>query len=743
MVAEKDSHCEQTLMFTDIVGYSHLMGRNESLAIEMLSEYRNILLAHIESQNGVVVEFIGDAVFARFNTASSAIAAAIAIQQHLLAFNEMRDKKSPPLQTRIGLHKGEVVLRNNAVFGDSVNIAARLEPLAVADGICISQAVYDDVRLTLSAPAKRLGVQTLKNIQQKIRVYLIKPVGIGWRDHLHYFLCTLNKNIIGYRYPLTACLFLLIAAGFYFIPRWLVPGYAANYLEIADFRNLMNEKAGVDYFSAGITAAVRSQLADMRDVYIVDVKDGVNAPLRLEGSVQHLGEKIRISYRLFRRKGNAQIAGGKLDGTEQDIFILQDRLVGEIAQHLSQEFDLQNFRPAPLRLTNDVAAYDYYLQGLSFLSKPSSQENFDAAIQQFSQALIHDEKFVQAASGMCEAYRLKYEWTRLTDWIAKAERYCREALVLDADSAKTNAAVGAFYRDVGRHSEAIDYLQKAIKKEPDSVSSNIALARTWDLLQENKKAENIYADIIKRNPKNWEAYQGYGYFLVRHGRHREAIMNFHKVLEITPENIIAINNLGASHLFLGEFKSAINYFEQALQLSPSSTAFSNLGAAYYYLGDFDRSIKNYQKAIRLSPADASNLNDIADAYFFMEGKSAVADEYRRRVQVYAEEEVAKNPAGLSGYLYLAIAYAHFGRFDDARDLVAKATNIDPGYYFSDYVGLRIAVAEKNYAQILSGVKKLKSGGYSEKLILSDPYFKDLVSDDYLYGVLKTEVNLDK
>lgn len=110
MVAEHNLHCEQTLMFTDIVGYSRLMGRNESLAIAMLGDYRKILLAHIESQHGHLVEFIGDAAFARFNSASAATAAAIAIQQQLLAFNELRDKKLPRLQARIGLHKGEVNL---------------------------------------------------------------------------------------------------------------------------------------------------------------------------------------------------------------------------------------------------------------------------------------------------------------------------------------------------------------------------------------------------------------------------------------------------------------------------------------------------------------------------------------------------------------------------------------------------------------------------------------------------------
>jgi adenylate cyclase len=743
MVAEHNQHREQTLMFTDIVGYSRLMGRNESMAIDMLGDYRKILLSHIEQQGGQLVEFIGDAIFARFNSAASATAAAIAIQQHLQAFNEVRDKKLPPLQTRIGLHKGEVMLRDGAVFGDSVNIAARLEPLAVADGICISQTVYDEVRITLSSPAKRLGVQALKNIEQKIRVYLIKPSGIGWRDHLFYFLRGLNKKIHAYRYPLTACLLAVIVAGFYFIPRWLVPGYAANYVEIADFQNLMNEKGDADYFSAGITEAVRSQLADMRDVYIVDAKEGIHAPIRLEGSVQRLGDNLRIAYRLFRRKDNVQIAGGKLDGTYQDIFILQDRLVGEIARYLADEFDLQNFRPAPLRLTNDVAAYDYYLHGLEFLNKQSSQENFDSAIQEFSQALVHDNKFVLASSGLCDAYRLKYELTLLSIWIERAEKYCLESLSLDGDSAKSNAAVGSFYRNVGRYPDAINFLKKAIRKDVNNVSAAIALAKTYDLMQESAAAESIYIDLINREPKNWEVYQGYGYFLIQHARHKEAILNYKKVLDLTPDNVMAINNMGASYLFLGDFENAIPAFEKALALSPSSASFSNLGTAYYYLGFFNKAVEYYQKAIDLSPSDVSNLNDIADAYYFIDGKKDLSYDYRKRVKFYAEKEIADNASGVSGHLYLAMAYAHFGSFAEAKAALDKAVALDPGYYFSDYVGLRIAVAEKNYNDIVVESKKIKLNGYSEKLIVADPYFKVLETDERFYGVLKDEVNLNK
>ena len=730
MVAEHNQHCEQTLMFTDIVGYSRLMGRNEAMAIEMLGDYRKILLSHIEQQGGQLVEFIGDAIFARFNSAASATAAAIAIQQHLQAFNEVRDKKLPPLQTRIGLHKGEVMLRDGAVFGDSVNIAARLEPLAVADGICLSQTVYDDVRFSLSSPAKRLGVQALKNIEQKIRVYLIKPSGIGWRDHLYYFLRSLNKKIHAYRYPLTACLFALIVAGFYFIPRWLVPGYAANYVEIADFQNLMNDKADADYFSAGITAAVRSQLADMRDVYIVDAKEGIHAPIRLEGSVQRLGDNLRISYRLFRRKDNVQIAGGKLDGTYQDIFILQDRLVGEIARYLADEFDLQNFRPAPLRLTGDVTAYDYYMRGLEFLNKAPLHENADEAIKLFNTALVHDSSFALANTGLCNAYWKKYEITSSVVWLSDAEKYCLLALSQDERSAITYKAIGAVYRDTGQYEKAIYYLEAGWAIDNDLVSIGVVLGGIYDLIGDKNKAEKIFTDIVKKAPKNWESHDGYGYFLTKNGRYDEAIKSYKKVVELTPDSVFAYNNIGINYLYKNDFESAAKVFEKASYLEPSASLFVNTGSMFYFSRDFKKAIDMFLSAHRLEPRNYQWIVYLADAYKFLPDKKEMADEYFNAAMLLAQEDIDLNPKIPKSYQYLARCHVYFGQLSTAKELMRVSDQLDFGSTEALYAHLRIAVAESNESDIRKYVKKLLEVEYSDKLILADPDFSALKEEKY-------------
>jgi adenylate cyclase len=514
----------------------------------------------------------------------------------------------------------------------------------------------------------------------------------------------------------------LILAGVYFIPRWLVPGYTANYVEIADFKNLMDKSGDADYFSAGITAAVRSQLADMRDVYIVDPKEGVHAPVGLEGSVQRLGDNLRISYRLFRRKDNVQIAGGKLDGTYQDIFILQDRLVGEIARYLAEEFDLQNFRPAPLRLTGDVTAYDYYLQGLDFLRKPSFQDNLDSAIQRFNQSLVHDENFVLAYVGLCDTYRLKYEITRSVNWVEDAERFCLVALRQDNSSAKAYESIGTLYRELGKYEEAIKFLNISRDKVSDTASVLIALARTYDLMQDDAGSESLYGQAIKVDSKNWRVFQEYGYFLARKGRYSDAIMNFNAALELTPGNATTLSNIGAVYLYMGEFKKAAQALEKATQIEPQAVSFFNTGSMYYFYGDFEKAVYFYKEALRMQPNDLEFLVNIADAYKFIPGGKHISDSYYKKAQLQADLEISSKLGRISSYQFASLAYVHFGDFEKAKLMMSLADSMEPQNIVSHYVHLRISTLEGDDFSMRNYVEKLVSGGYSEKLILSDPYF---------------------
>ncbi len=714
-----------TLMFTDIVGYSRLMGRDQAQTIAMLEDYRRILVEQIDKHQGTVIEFIGDAVFARFDSAQSAVDAAIGIQKELFTFNHFRDKSLPRLQTRIGLHSGEVMTKGDAVFGDDVNIAARLEPIAVADGICISNAVYDEIQENLKEPLLKLGVQPLKNIETRIKAYLIRPLGITFKTRLHYANRKLNQKLGAYRYPIAAAVLLVIISLIYWVPRWLVPGYDANYVEIADFKNLMNAEGEVDYLSAGITEAVRSQLADVRDVYLVKTGEGILAPIMLEGSVQKVGDNLRIAYQLIRRKGNVQIAGGKLDGVYEDIFILQDRVTAEIAKYLAEEFGLPNFRPAKIDLTSDVLAYDYYMRGMRWLTMPSAQEAMDEAIKFFTTALVHDRSFPFAFMGLCRAYRTKYYLSQEINYFEQAEKNCSKAVALNGESTQILTAASALYIEKGDYNNALKILLSLNKDQYLDVEIVRLISRVYGLIGEYEKAEEIVQELIAQQPKNWHGYQILGLLYLRSKKYDSAIEQYKNVIDITPDNSVALSNIGSSYYFKGDIKKAANFFEKAVEVMPTSWGYLNSGVMFYYLSEFDKAEINFRRGLEISPGDFLIYLNLAEVQRLKQkNKDLYLETYSKSIDL-AEEKININKKDIVAHYVLVISSLYVGNVEASRQYLEDLEGIDSDDTDVLYAKLRFLIFEASYKNALGVIRQLLDQGHPLELIRIDPDLEEL------------------
>ncbi len=712
-----------SLMFADLVGYSSLMEQNEQQAIQLLETYRQIFVGNIENYDGVVVEFVGDAIFAYFEAPEAAVQACIRIQQALSDFN-VSSSFDAQLRARIGVHIGEVKVKDDALFGDDVNIAARLEPISVADGICISEPVYQAVK-NLDVPFKSLGRIKLKNIDQKINAYLIMPRSIGIQTHMHYLVRDLSQFVSSYKYVLTACFILFVVAGTYFVPRWLVPGYTANYVEIADFNNLMTEDGGVDYFSAGITDALRSQLADISELYILDADKGVRGAVRLEGSVQKVGDNLRIVYQLIRRKDKVQIAGGKLDGRYDDVFILQDRLVAEIAVYLANEFRLDQYRPATLALTDDVTAYDYYLRGNEFLKQPDSHENYDNALKAFSTAIVHDEEFALAYAGICRVYVGKYEFTRDLQWATKAEEYCLAAVAKETGVSIIYDSLAQLYRKTGRTDEAVNLLQKAIEIDPDDIGVKLSLAKVYQAQNRLDEAESILQKTLSENPYYWLAYKELAIFYLYASRFEEAIIVYKNLLDITPENASAFSNLGVAYMYLNDFKQAAKAFKNSVQLSPSSWGYSNTGVMYFFSGDFAEAAEHFTQAIRLAPEDFRWYVNLADAQRQVPGQEQLAINNYQKALSLAEAGLSINPNDVRLHQYMALCHLQIGQLDNAKEHLTKALELAPNDVEVLYTSLKYMVSIERFDDAFDTLTQLLALGYSRALIDADPDLKSL------------------
>ncbi|WP_026160438.1 tetratricopeptide repeat protein [Teredinibacter turnerae] len=713
-------HRHLTLMFTDIVGYSSLMGRDQVQTIAMLEDYRRILIEQIGKQQGSVIEFIGDAVFARFDTPQAGVTAAIEIQKALFSFNHFRDKSLPQLRTRIGLHCGEVATKNDAFFGDDVNIAARLEPIAIADGICVSDRVYQSIKGELREPCMALGVLPLKNIQSKVRGYLIRPLGITLSIRAHYLNRRFNEKLGAYRYAIAASVICLILLGIYFIPRWLVPGYDANYVEIADFKMLSTDGGTNEYLSSGISDAVRAQLADMKDVYVLKTGEGVEAPILLEGSVQRNGDNLRIAYQIKRKDGDVQIAGGKLDGKYNEIFILQDRLVGEIAKYLADEFDIPNFRPARLDTTSDVLAYEYYMRGMEFYNRPRTTSTTDEAIKYFSTALVHDPAYVDAEVALCRAYRSKYSEYKDVSWIETAEQHCQAALDLAPGNNNALAAMSSVYSRTGQYNRAIELLSELVARYPDNGSAARSLALA---LVKNKQIEDaieLMESTIARAPKDWKNYSILGRVYISMGQMELAINAYLKVLDITPKNSTVLQNLGSAYYFTGNLKKAREYFQKNAEISKTSGAYTNLGTLNYFLGDYKTASEQFALAVDLSPSQAINHLNYADSLRNTRKMGRFAKEHYETAIQLGEEVHKLDPTDVGNKITLVLSYLGVSNTEAAGRYLAEAAEYEPDTGDFLYAKLRYEIAINEFDQALLTLDALLASGYSTALLEHDP-----------------------
>ena len=229
-------------------------------------------------------------------------------------------------------------------------------------------------------------------------------------------------------------------------------------------------------------------------------------------------------------------------------------------------------------------------------------------------------------------------------------------------------------------------------------------------------------NTIKKFPKSWIAYDGYGYFLFRNGDYSEAIVNYKKILDITPENISALNNIAAMHLLKNEFDHAAFYLEKASRIEPDSAVFAIIGSMYYLSKKFSKAAFMYEKSLYLEPENYQWMVYLADAYKFIPEKEFLADLYFRDAIKFANKDIEDNPKIAKSYRYLALAKTYFGSFSEANEILEKADILDAKSIEALSCHLRVAIAQKDEKRIRRYVKKLLQSQYSDKLLLANPDF---------------------
>jgi adenylate cyclase len=564
------------IMFSDIAGYTAIMGRDEQAAMRALDAHRGTLRTLLPKFNGTLIGEIGDGTLSSFHSAIDAVNCAREVQA--------RVEDNPELRLRIGIHLGDVVFTNNTVIGDGVNVASRIHALAPPGGICISEHVYDEIRNKPGMRAKDLGKQRLKNVSRPIRVYALQAVGLD--------LPTGSK--LGKRVAMGAIVSgLIVAIVMAYVYRAQIlaalprggPAVAGGKVTLAvlPFANLSANKDD-EYFSDGMTDEIRGDLSKIEGLQVIartssfafkgqneDVKKIgrlLNVRNVLEGSVRKSADRVRIEVELIDATNGFTVWSDRYNEKMADVFQIQSEVAESLTQNLRVKLlpsvrDRINRRP-----TQNLEAYDLYLQGQYYLSR-YSEDGWNRAVEAFNRAIEKDPKFALAYVGLANAYGGASDFTMSPrDAVPKARAALERALALD-DS-------------LGEAHGVLAYI--------------VLYGYDWNWVG----AEREFKRALELDPSNAPVHTQYGDFLDRMGRFDEALEQEQRAQELDPLSVWTVLEIGWVYRDSRNYQRALDYFRQAIDRAPDlGFAYMSNGVTHESQGDVAAALRDFEKAAAL------------------------------------------------------------------------------------------------------------------------------------------------
>jgi adenylate cyclase len=555
------------ILAADVAGYSRLMGTNEEGTHERLKAHlRELVEPKIAEHRGRIVKNTGDGLLAEFASVVDAVRCATEVQRAMVDREpEVTDEQR--IRFRIGVNLGDVIVEEHDIFGDGVNVAARLEALADAGGICVSRVVRDQVRDRLDYTFEDLGEQQVKNIARPVRVYALLPEAIA--------------ELPAPSLPFGASIAEPIAA-----PRLSIV--------VLPFTNLSDDREQ-QYFADGITEDLTTDLSRIPHMFVisrntaftyqvkrVDTKKiGRELGVRyvLEGSVRRSGDQIRINAQLIDAETDAHLWAERFDGDMSDLFALQDAITSRIA--IALHFAL--VRVAAARPSSKPDSMDCVFRGRAVLAKSQTRDSFSKAIGLFERALTLDPRSAEAQL-----------------WLVRA----LTGRVLDHISS-TEAA------DIAR---AEDLLEQAFAIAPDTALAHLAKGGVLRVQQRFADALLEYETAIALNRNSAHSFAHLGQCKLFTGSLAEAIPMVEQAIRLSPRDArlgFWYLTIGTTHLLQSRTDEAIAWYEKARSHNPAHPGVHReLAAAYGLKGATERAAAELAEARRLSgnPGNYSSVS---------------------------------------------------------------------------------------------------------------------------------------
>jgi adenylate cyclase len=551
MTTERVERKLAAVLAADVAGYSRLIGADDEGTLASLNRHRRELIdPSIAKHRGRIVKTTGDGLIAEFASVVDAVRCAIEVQTGMSDRNGdlSTDER---LDFRIGINVGDIVEQGGDIFGDGVNIAARLEALAEPGGICVSGRVHEDVAGKVGQAFEDLGEQNLKNIARPIRVYRLRPAAASSQPS-----ATLS-----------------------------LPDKPS--IAVLPFQNMSGDREQ-DYFSDGITEDIITALSKLRGFFVIarnstfaykgkapdvrQVAKELGVRYVLEGSVRKSGDRLRVTAQLIDGTSGAHVWAEKYDGSVADIFAVQDEITENVVAAIEPQL--------------------YAAEKLRFQSKPP--ESLDA--------------------WACVVLAMPVVWTWVTSDNEKGEALLKRALELDPRYARAASLLGWIY-GARAHlgladpssalEDALSIAKRAIELDTDDPWAHLAAGYVHMVSRHPKPAIEELTEAVDRNPSFAMAHSvmgsAYGYNgMAEEGLRETAIAT--RLSPRDPNQAANLSSIGTCHFVAGRFDKAVEFQRRAVQLRPHfGTAWRSLAASAALVGDLETAAAALAEAKRLQP----------------------------------------------------------------------------------------------------------------------------------------------
>jgi TolB-like protein/class 3 adenylate cyclase len=572
MTDQRVSRKMSAILSADVKDYSRLMSADEEGTVKDLNACREIIAGCVHEHRGRIVDSPGDNVLAEFASTVEAVKCAVQIQEELKARNAdvPEDRR---MEFRIGVNLGDVIEEEDRIYGDGVNIAARLEGLADPAGICISGTAFDQVKGKLPLGYEFVGEQTVKNIPDPVRAY---KVLMDERDAGK--LIGVEKKAPKSRWMEIAAIIVFVAIGLiiyqFYVSKQTPPVKEASAekpsIAVLPFNNLSDDPKQ-EYFSDGMTDDIITDLSKISGLMVISsssiftykgkeikipvIAKELGVKYVLEGSVRRAGDEVRINAQLIDAVTDHHVWADRFDGRNESIFALQDKITERIVTALAVKLSAAEQKVMADRGTDNIVAYDTFLKGMSHMRK-FTPKDYAKAIEYFEKAIELDPNYSEAYANLAFTYISALQGGKIFwDEIGKGFSHCRI---------------------LARHN-----VENAMKHPTSRAYQVMAIM-----------------ELFKRN-------------------FEKALDSAENAVSISPNDADALSTLGRIMVCVGKPEEAINHYKRSIMLDPLHKSTGGIGVAYFTMGDYEQAVKYIEKHLKDFPKTYGIRSMLAASYAFL------------------------------------------------------------------------------------------------------------------------------